>query len=209
MLCGIQSVQETARLAVFAFAGLLVFAMTARSGPETEADAPRGKDLFRTNQTLIMAPLPRLAQNDQSKQPSLPSSEFNPDTGAKDQEIPIEPPDLFPPILPLLPDYGEEALPRSLQLPRKGIREAVPRRTKLVYEAYPDSESGAGLPLGAILANNAVAARISPGLHGTTFGGGPLACRVAIDVLAKELTTTMGLCGVNTVAEIDDHVLAV
>ena len=31
----------------------------------------------------------------------------------------------------------------------------------------------------------------------------------AIDVLAKELTTTMGLCGVNTVAEIDDHVLAV
>ena len=150
MLCGIQSVQETARSAVFAFAGLLVFAMTARSGPETkEADAPRGKDLFRTNQTLIMAPLPRLAQNDQSKQPSLPSSEFNPDTGAKDQEIPIEPPDLFPPILPQLPDYGEEALPRSLQLPRKGIREAVPRRTKLEYEAYPDSESGAGLPLGA------------------------------------------------------------
>jgi L-lactate dehydrogenase (cytochrome) len=31
----------------------------------------------------------------------------------------------------------------------------------------------------------------------------------AIDVLAKELTTTMGLCGVNTIAEIDDHVLAV
>ena len=31
----------------------------------------------------------------------------------------------------------------------------------------------------------------------------------AIDILAKELTTTMALCGVNTVAEIDDHVLAV
>jgi L-lactate dehydrogenase (cytochrome) len=31
----------------------------------------------------------------------------------------------------------------------------------------------------------------------------------AIDILAKELTTTMGLCGVNTIAEIDDHVLAV
>jgi L-lactate dehydrogenase (cytochrome) len=31
----------------------------------------------------------------------------------------------------------------------------------------------------------------------------------AINVLAKELTTTMGLCGVNTIAEIDDHVLAV
>ena len=31
----------------------------------------------------------------------------------------------------------------------------------------------------------------------------------ALDVLAKELSTTMGLCGVNTIAEIDDHVLAV
>src|SRR6266481_2537532 len=31
----------------------------------------------------------------------------------------------------------------------------------------------------------------------------------AIDLLAKEMTTTMGLCGVNTIAEIDDHVLAV
>jgi L-lactate dehydrogenase (cytochrome) len=31
----------------------------------------------------------------------------------------------------------------------------------------------------------------------------------AIDIIAKELTTTMGLCGVNTIAEIDDHVLTV
>ena len=31
----------------------------------------------------------------------------------------------------------------------------------------------------------------------------------AIDILAKELTTTMGLCGVNTIAEIDDNVLAI
>src|SRR5215470_6512932 len=30
----------------------------------------------------------------------------------------------------------------------------------------------------------------------------------AIDVLAKELTTTMGLCGVNKISEIGDHVLA-
>jgi len=30
----------------------------------------------------------------------------------------------------------------------------------------------------------------------------------AIDVLAKELTTTMGLCGVNTIAEIDENVIA-
>jgi L-lactate dehydrogenase (cytochrome) len=31
----------------------------------------------------------------------------------------------------------------------------------------------------------------------------------AIDILRNELSTTMGLCGVNTIAEIDDHVLAV
>jgi L-lactate dehydrogenase (cytochrome) len=31
----------------------------------------------------------------------------------------------------------------------------------------------------------------------------------AIELIGKELTTTMGLCGVNTIAEIGDHVLAV
>jgi acetylornithine/N-succinyldiaminopimelate aminotransferase len=41
----------------------------------------------------------------------------------------------------------------------------------------------AGLPLGAILTNESVASRISPGLHGTTFGGGPLICAVALEFL--------------------------
>src|SRR5580693_5444978 len=41
----------------------------------------------------------------------------------------------------------------------------------------------AGLPLGAILTTEAVAQRISPGLHGTTFGGGPLACAAALEFL--------------------------
>jgi hypothetical protein len=148
-----QFVPGAARPAFVAFAGLLMFVVTAQSGPETAGtEAPRRQDLFRTNQTLSLAELPRLAQNDRSEQPekpALPSSEFNPDTGAKDQVIPIEPPDLFPPILPQLPDYGEEALPRSLQLPRKGIREVVPRRTKLDYETYPESDRGEGLPFGA------------------------------------------------------------
>jgi L-lactate dehydrogenase (cytochrome) len=39
--------------------------------------------------------------------------------------------------------------------------------------------------------------------------GGQAGVAKALDVLAKELTTTMGLCGVNTIAEIDDGVLAV
>jgi acetylornithine/N-succinyldiaminopimelate aminotransferase len=41
----------------------------------------------------------------------------------------------------------------------------------------------AGLPLGAILASNAVRSRVSPGLHGTTFGGGPMICAVALEFL--------------------------
>jgi acetylornithine/N-succinyldiaminopimelate aminotransferase len=41
----------------------------------------------------------------------------------------------------------------------------------------------AGLPLGAILTTEAVAAKVSTGMHGTTFGGGPLACAVALEFL--------------------------
>lgn len=42
----------------------------------------------------------------------------------------------------------------------------------------------AGLPLGVILTTEAVASRVSPGMHGTTFGGGPLACAVASEFLS-------------------------
>jgi acetylornithine aminotransferase/acetylornithine/N-succinyldiaminopimelate aminotransferase len=41
----------------------------------------------------------------------------------------------------------------------------------------------AGLPLGAVLVTADVAGAIHPGMHGTTFGGGPLACAVALEVL--------------------------
>ena len=43
-----------------------------------------------------------------------------------------------------------------------------------------------GLPLGAILTTERVAKCMHPGLHGTTFGGGPLACAVAIEFLREE-----------------------
>ncbi|MGA8153861.1 MAG: aspartate aminotransferase family protein [Terriglobales bacterium] len=42
----------------------------------------------------------------------------------------------------------------------------------------------AGLPLGAFLAKEEFASAIGVGQHGTTFGGGPLACRVALEYLA-------------------------
>lgn len=42
---------------------------------------------------------------------------------------------------------------------------------------------GNGLPIGACVARGAAAELFSPGLHGSTFGGNPLACRVACSVL--------------------------
>ena len=56
------------------------------------------------------------------------------------------------------------------------------------FSAKPDivlvaKPLAAGLPLGAVLTSQTVADRISPGLHGTTFGGGPLACATALEFL--------------------------
>lgn len=42
---------------------------------------------------------------------------------------------------------------------------------------------GGGLPLGAILATDTVASVLEPGMHGTTFGGNPVACAAGIAVL--------------------------
>jgi acetylornithine aminotransferase/acetylornithine/N-succinyldiaminopimelate aminotransferase len=40
-----------------------------------------------------------------------------------------------------------------------------------------------GLPMGAMLCTDDAARAFTPGMHGTTFGGGPLACAVAIAVI--------------------------
>jgi acetylornithine aminotransferase/acetylornithine/N-succinyldiaminopimelate aminotransferase len=40
-----------------------------------------------------------------------------------------------------------------------------------------------GLPLGAFIANEKLAAAFTPGMHGTTFGGGPLVCATALEFL--------------------------
>ena len=42
----------------------------------------------------------------------------------------------------------------------------------------------AGFPIGALLASEKFAQHLTPGKHGTTFGGGPLACRLALEYLA-------------------------
>jgi acetylornithine/N-succinyldiaminopimelate aminotransferase len=43
----------------------------------------------------------------------------------------------------------------------------------------------AGLPMGAILLTDEIAATIQPGDHGTTFGGGPLVAAVAAHVVER------------------------
>ena len=48
---------------------------------------------------------------------------------------------------------------------------------------------GGGFPLGAVLAREKVAKHLKPGTHGTTYGGGPLACaagNAVLDVILAE-----------------------
>ena len=48
---------------------------------------------------------------------------------------------------------------------------------------------GGGFPLGAVLAKESVARHLKPGTHGTTYGGGPLACaagNAVLDVILAE-----------------------
>jgi acetylornithine/N-succinyldiaminopimelate aminotransferase len=42
---------------------------------------------------------------------------------------------------------------------------------------------GSGVPIGAVLARGPAAGVFGPGNHGTTFGGGPLACRAGLETL--------------------------
>jgi len=44
---------------------------------------------------------------------------------------------------------------------------------------------GNGMPIGACLAQGAAAELIQPGLHGTTFGGNPIACAVGLTVVEE------------------------
>ena len=69
-----------------------------------------------------------------------------------------------------------------------GIRPGAPTDRSSSVGWKPDITTLAkplagGIPLGAVLCTEEVARAIHPGMHGTTFGGGPLACAVAIAVI--------------------------
>src|SRR5262249_24120050 len=94
-----------------------------------------GAQATQASPTPAMTPTPTAAAGPQ----------FNPDPGQANEPESIEPPSLFPPVIPPLPSPGEEPLPRSLELPRKGVREVTPERHKLPYETYPEAAGGRGL----------------------------------------------------------------
>ena len=58
---------------------------------------------------------------------------------------------------------------------------------------------GGGVPIGALLATEKVAEHFTPGSHGSTFGGNPLVCRVALAVInvigRKSFIRKVGLRG--------------
>ncbi|GKT56444.1 acetylornithine aminotransferase [Colletotrichum tofieldiae] len=62
--------------------------------------------------------------------------------------------------------------------------------THLPKEAHPDiittaKALGNGFPIGATIVNNNVSEKIKVGDHGTTFGGNPLACRLAHNIVSR------------------------
>ncbi|KAK1707510.1 acetylornithine and succinylornithine aminotransferase [Colletotrichum acutatum] len=62
--------------------------------------------------------------------------------------------------------------------------------THLPKEAHPDiittaKALGNGFPIGATIVNSTVSEKIKVGDHGTTFGGNPLACRLAHNIVSR------------------------
>jgi len=85
---------------------------------------------------------------------------------------------------------------RDILLIADEIQSGMGRTGKLFayqnYNVSPDiitcaKALGSGLPIGAILAKKSVAQAFSPGDHGSTFGGNPLACKVAQQTIRKIL----------------------
>ncbi|HEY3638853.1 MAG TPA: aspartate aminotransferase family protein [Rhizomicrobium sp.] len=82
--------------------------------------------------------------------------------------------------------YGAALIADEIQsgLGRTGRAFAYQRHTGLPDIVVIAKPLAGGLPLGAILARESFAESFSPGLHGSTFGGGPLACAVALEFLS-------------------------
>lgn len=82
--------------------------------------------------------------------------------------------------------YGAALIADEIQsgLGRTGRAFAYQRHSGLPDIVVIAKPLAGGLPLGAIVARESFAESFSPGLHGSTFGGGPLACAVALEFLS-------------------------
>jgi acetylornithine/N-succinyldiaminopimelate aminotransferase len=85
----------------------------------------------------------------------------------------------------LTAEHGAALIADEIQcgLGRTGRRFAYQK-----FESLPDIVTVAkplagGLPLGAFIASEKFASALSPGMHGSTFGGGPLVCAAALEFL--------------------------
>src|SRR5213080_1717676 len=85
------------------------------------------------------------------------------------------------------------------------IAEAVGERMEIMF----DGGIRSGQDVMRALALGAKSCMIGRAYAYGLGAGGQAGVAKAIDIIQKELLTTMGLCGVNTIAEIDDNVLAV
>jgi L-lactate dehydrogenase (cytochrome) len=85
------------------------------------------------------------------------------------------------------------------------IVDAVGSKTEIMF----DSGIRSGQDVMRALALGAKSCMIGRAYAYGLGAGGQAGVAKAIELISKELLTTMGLCGVNTIAEIDDHVLAV
>jgi acetylornithine/N-succinyldiaminopimelate aminotransferase len=83
-------------------------------------------------------------------------------------------------------EHGAALIADEIQsgLGRTGRRFAYQKFTAVPDIVTVAKPLAGGLPLGAFIASEEFASALSPGLHGSTFGGGPLVCAAALEFLA-------------------------
>jgi acetylornithine aminotransferase/acetylornithine/N-succinyldiaminopimelate aminotransferase len=85
----------------------------------------------------------------------------------------------------LATQHGAALIADEIQsgLGRTGRRFAYQKFSSLPDIVTVAKPLAGGLPLGAFIASEKFASALSPGMHGSTFGGGPLVCATALEFL--------------------------
>ncbi|MCB9762133.1 MAG: aminotransferase class III-fold pyridoxal phosphate-dependent enzyme [Alphaproteobacteria bacterium] len=107
-------------------------------------------------------------------------------------------------LLHLLPGLREACDAHGALLVYDEIQCGLGRTGRWCHAPAPDLTTfakalGGGLPLGALLTNPALSGTFTPGDHGSTFGGNPLACAAGLAtldvILAEDLPARCGRLG--------------